>query len=421
MGANYNFNYLDELNTTAYQEKKEQNYKSEKKLIVDRINNGIILPFQPDKVVGTAGGGVTDKKGNYIELSGQRIVGAEMNHGYECTVHEHSNQTVIWFGVFHAHWGHFLNEMVARCWYFIHQIKDIESVNVAYIRKVDSCEQPIYGNYLEFLTLLGINRENIIEVTEPTQFEQVIIPELSCRAGDFYTKEFADIFNTIRDNVQEKVRYHNNIYFTRLQSKNLRSTELGEKRIKKLFEKNGYEVLAPEHCTLREQISYIKNCDQMVVVSGTLPHNILFARDGIEIIIINRTGEVNSYQPLINQLRRANVTYIDSHLSLLPVFAGGPFLLYMSDNIVRYAEEHHLKLPGKKESIISLHIKLAWYFYCYLDSMTGSTIRHWKLDEKFGSYIMNTYAFYRDRIPEYDKKYVRRLRNCFYVLARMCE
>ncbi|MEG1848761.1 MAG: glycosyltransferase 61 family protein [Lachnospiraceae bacterium] len=421
MKANYDLSYIDAINRQAYQQQVNHNYYEVRPLSIEKIEGGIVLPYQEGISSETAGGGVVDRSGNYIEISAQRIVGTEMNDKYEYEKYATSDETVVWFGAFYAHWGHFLTEMVARCWYFQHMQENINTIKVAYISKPNSAGQSMHGNYLEFLELLGINKENIIEVVEPTRFKQVIVPELSCRGGGYYTKEYIEIFDTISAHVKEQPSNNSKLYFTRLKSKYLRGTELGEKSIKHLFQKNQYKVIAPEHCSLREQIAYIKNCDDMVVMSGTLPHNILFARDGIHVTIINRTGEVNSYQALINQSRNADVTYIDAHLSLFPVFAGGPFLLYMSENLLTYAKDRQMKLLRKKKNIIGMHIKLTWYFFAYLDNMTATGIKRWKLDEKFGMYIMNTYAFYRNRIPEYDKKAVCRLRKCFYILARMFE
>lgn len=420
MEAIYNYQYLDKLNIEKFREQEKKNYFIEKELEVRNVKNAVILPYKSDENK-FAGGGVMDENGNYVALSAQRIVGAEMNHGYPCDVIRKIDDTVIWFGAFHKHWGHFLNEMVGRCWYFSEKEVDISSLKIAYIRKNDSCERPIEGNYLEFLELLGIQKEQLIEVNEPTQFAVVIVPELSCRGGGFYSKEFVRTFNTVRDHNSIPGCKSEKLYFTRLKSKAFRSTELGEKRIKKIYEKNHHRVLAPEHCTLREQIAYIKNCEEMTVVAGTLPHNILFAQDGIKITILNRTGETNGYQPLINQVRDANVTYIDTHITLLPVFANGPFLLQVTDNLLHYLQDRQMWMPSKIESVIGIHMKLMWYFMCYLENMTESQIEKWDLKEKYGAYILDNYSYYRSRIPLYDKKNVRKLRRIFYVLARIFE
>lgn len=76
-----------------------------------------------------------------------------------------------------------------------------------------------------------MQKEQIIEVNEPTQFQEVIVPELSCRAGIVYTKEYPMIFDAVRDAEHLDKKVYDSIYFTRLKSKALRGTELGEKNL----------------------------------------------------------------------------------------------------------------------------------------------------------------------------------------------
>lgn len=420
---NLDTTYIDEIQREAYRKAYGQDYFSDRTLTEEVIPDGIILPFRRTPGELSAAGGVAYADGTYAENSAQRIVGAELDHGYHISVKEcvKIDKTVMWFGAFHAHWGHFITEMVSRCWYLVQHKEDVKDLYIAYIRKSDSCDKQIYGNYLEFLELLGVNPDHLIEVTEPTQFTKVILPEASCRAGSFYTNEYKQIFDTVRDAVQLTTKTYDKLYFTRLKSKSFRRTELGEKRIAKLFRKNGFEIVAPEHLDLKEQIHLIKSCSELVVISGTLSHNILFAKDDVRITVINRDTGVNSYQPYMNQLRQAQMTYVDAHISLFPVFSNGPFLLHMTDNLKNYAMDHNMKYPIHSENAFSIHLKLAWYFFCYLDHMKSSDIKEWHLDEKFGKDIMGTYGYYRDRLSIYDEKKIKLFRKCFYILARVFE
>lgn len=421
MSAQYNFKYINELNICKFLPMKDQDFFRDKVLEAKSVSNGIVIPYKPLEQPEMAAGGVLQSTGEYCTISAQRIVGKEMNQGYLCEDYKTSDKKVVFFGAFHPHWGHFLTEMVARCWYFLDHNIEEENYYVAYIRKWDSCQSGLQGNYLEFLELLGIPSDRIIEVSEATQFQEIVIPELAGRGGIFYTKQYVDIFNAVRDAVEISENNFPDLYFTRLQSKELRNSELGEKRIKKIFEQNKYKVIAAEHCTLRDQIRYIKNCKEMVVMEGTLPHNILFAKDEINLTIIKRTGEINSYQTLINQVRNARVTYVDVAIALFPVFSGGPFLLHISEQFIAYATDYHMKMNQKKDNAIRLHIQLIWYFLCYLENITNECVEHWGLKEKYGEYFMGHYGFYRKQLTNYDKKLVRKFRKCFYILARLFE
>ena len=76
---------------------------------------------------------------------------------------------------------------------------------------------------------MGIKKEHVIEVEKPTCFREVILPELSCRMGVYYKKEYKETFDVIRDAVVLDRKTYAKIYFTRLKSKEFRGTQLGEK------------------------------------------------------------------------------------------------------------------------------------------------------------------------------------------------
>ena len=108
---------------------------------------------------------------------------------------------------------------------------------------------------------------------------------------------------------------------------------------------NGYKVIAPEKCTLRELIFYIHNCKEFVSLSGTIPHNIVFARKETRCVIINKTYRINTIQLLLNNLADCNVVYIDAHISLLPVSPGsGPFMIAVNDNMIKFAKDRNFRI-----------------------------------------------------------------------------
>lgn len=171
----YNDKYLDEINKEAYREAGSKDFFSSQELSAEVIPNGIILPFQPpeehaDNI--NAGGGVLYSNGEYVANSARRIVGAKMNHGYAYEHCVQSDKKLVWFGGFHAHWGHFITEMVSRCWYFVKHQEEMQDIYVAYVRKSDSCDKPIYGNYLEFLELLECRRNRSLKSMNPPSFRK---------------------------------------------------------------------------------------------------------------------------------------------------------------------------------------------------------------------------------------------------------
>ena len=417
MKAVYHYEYMDSFHVKDFMQIGEKDFFRDKEPSAFEVKNGVVLPYRKTSDMTQAAGGILDVQAQFVEASAQHIVGEDIVRGYEPDTIEDSDKHVIYFGAFHAHWGHFLTEMVTRCWYFCGQI-DWEVWHVVYIRKNDTCSRPMEGTYREFLELLGVPAHRIIQVEKPTRFAAVMVPEISNDPGHWFTNAYVRIFDRIRDAVGAGLGGYEKVYYTRQKAKGLRDTQIGERGICKLFKHNGYRIVAPEQLSLREQVLILKQCKQMVVVEGTLMHNVLFAESGIHLIIINRVCGANSYQPFINQARMADVTYVDAHLSFFPVFAGGPFLLYRSESLLRYAGDNGFRGSGRQENTFCLHGKLIWYFLRYLDQMTADCIVRWNLREKHGDTVLEQYRFYRDRIKNYDIPLWRKMRKVFYMLIR---
>ena len=47
-----------------------------------------------------------------------------------------------------------------------------------------------------------------------------------------------------------------------------------------MIDKAGFKKVYPERCTLDEQIGLIRGADIVAGVSGTITHNMLFAKEG---------------------------------------------------------------------------------------------------------------------------------------------
>lgn len=407
------FDYMDEIHKKEYQELEEKDYfrKDTRKAIT--VKGGRILPYRKEAGEEHAAGGVIDAAGVYIEESAQHIVGTEMNHGYEVKNPEKKPMRVMYFGAYHKHWGHFLTEMVSRCWYLTWHQPEQEDFYVAYSMKNDTTNEPMSGSFREFLTILGVSEERLILVTEPTEFQEVILPEKSCEAGQWYTREYCQIFSYLAEQVGIPEKVYEKLYLTRLKSRALSQTQIGERTIMKEFKKNGYKVVAPEQFSLTEQIRMLASCKKLVVVEGTLMHNLLFCKESIDITIINRVVGTNAYQPLIHQAKSAEVSYVDAHLSFFPVFAGGPFLFYFSGHLESYMKDKGLVCKGKREGSFRLHLKLIWYFLCYLENMSAETIDRWKLGEKHSTGVLEQYRFYRMKLKQYNEDYSRKMRKAF--------
>ena len=93
----------------------------------------------------------------------------------------------------------------------------------------------------------------------------------------------------------------------------------------------------------------------------------MFTNEEKDIIIINKTYKLNKHQEIINQAKKAKVTYLDLHISLFPVAYGkGPFVMVINKNLQRFAQDRTYDLKIKIIQKIKKIYKKVWYLVQYL-------------------------------------------------------
>lgn len=367
-----NLKYIDDFIKKEYDEISHEDYFINKKLIVDEVEDGIILPVLKTNEYNTSkgAGGVIDKEFNYIESSAQlahnmknRVYG---KYNIENEKIEYNNETVIYGNFFYKHWGHFIIDILSRLWYLLEDNSE-NKTKIAFTTMINDESTKIDGNYKEFFNLFGISDDRILLINKPTKFKKVIIPECSIYPGKYYTKEYIKIFEKVSNSVQINYNIPEKIYLSRSKFKKAREKEIGEKEIEKFFNNNGYYSISPEQMTLTEQIQFFRDSKEIVCISGTLPHNVMFANEGKDIIIINKTYKLNKHQEIINQAKKANVTYLDLHISLFPVAYGkGPFIMTINNNLQSFAQDRTYDLKIRITQKVKNIYKKVWYLVQYL-------------------------------------------------------
>ena len=339
-------------------EQSRHSFLRTKALKTTIVDNGIILPAHtnPDKL--WADGGVIDDKGNFVKASSNGyLFGGKYDHdGYD-----KSNKEVIFFGPFISHWGHFICDLIGRMWYIK---ENPQKYKIAYCGwNWHQDEGNIEGNFLELLELLGCHKSQFINIQKPTKFKKIIIPDLAFSGGNYYTKEFEKMISIIVKNaLKNSTKTPKKIYFSRTKFNN--GKERGEEKIENIFKTNGYQIVYPESLSVKEQINYLNNAEQLAMVSGSLSHNLMFTKsEHLQAIILNKMDLINNYQLVIDDMTKANLTYIDSFFNLREVLFGmGPFLLCVSKYFKRFLKENNYTVP--KNTSLTLR-DIAWYFKKY--------------------------------------------------------
>lgn len=347
--------------------------------------NATILPLRRDSSFGLlfGKGGVVDEKGSYVDMS---AIPGRVQFAYPFENAEFKDQKVVYCGYLVNHWGHFLIEGVTRLWYFMENDPTIDK----YVYFMDENEQrEIMGNYREFLQLLKI-WDKLEIITRPTTYREVIVPELGIHMRKAYTPKLLKVFDAIVDNVVVDPAWETpeKIYYSRsLFAKGI-PFEFGFDALDNFFEKNGYKVLYPEKVPLGQMVHYIRNSKVVASLSGSLPHNMLFARNGQKVEIVERLVISDDNQTDVNRMRELDVVYIDANIPVYTIDFVGPFIMGYTKELKQFAEDNGY-LPPDGQYLTQKHYKKC--FVRYMRAYQDLYRYNWFQDDWYGPFADSLY------------------------------
>lgn len=384
--------YMNEDSQKIYKMNNEKTFLLERPLKVEEIKCGVILPSKEDLRLENkklwAVGGVLDEVGNFVVASEMgNLWGGEYHYDLaeECIIDE----DVLFMGPFVAHWGHFICDEISRLWYYAK--KKNENLKIAYCSWLfgqDVTNFNIYGNFLDLLHLIGIKDSQLINVTKPTRFRKIIIPEISFVSRQYYSEEYKFLLKTIIDNVDSSgMNNYEKVYFTRQNFSEAKNKEYGEKEIVDFFEENGYKILAPELLSVNEQIHFFQHCKTVAMISGTISHNLVFSSPGIQAVILNKLSIDNDYQIIVDHIADAKITYIDVYFKGLPVlFGAGPFWIGMNNHLKKWAAEQSMNI---KKNVSNKCKGFFWYIKKYKQTyVDNAELRFWLKDQQQSLHVL---------------------------------
>lgn len=401
--------YISDINKELYSSLMNREYLNDKKLSVSSIKNAIVVPpinpkknkkKNPSKAL-FGSGGVLNSDGDYVEESAQKAHG--MNYRIYKTLDKDENveivhEKVIYMNFFIKQWGHFLIDVIGRLWYAIED-KNTKIVYTCY--KNENIE--ILGNYLEFLSLLGIDKSRLIMINKDTKFDEVLIPEMSIYPGLYYTKEYKKIFDIVVENANiSPIKNNKKIYCSRMQFGKNNKKEFGEEILEENLKENGYDPVYMEKMSLTEQIQLLNSAECIAMTCGSLSHNLLFIRNNNNVFIFNKTYRLNLHQFMVNEIANCNAYFIDVYVSPLPILYGyGPFIIRVTKEFENFANDFEINLVNKVKKVsIALRIK---YYIIYFISYRKFLIRFKKIQESSES----DYELDYKTIRKYYKNYLK--------------
>ena len=292
--------------------------------------------------------GIVDEKGKFIKSSSVHYnTGGAYIPPEESIIK--SSETAIYLFLLYLVWGHCLTDNIRRLWFlkseYFNEFKDCPLVYISWGKQNLESQK----NFRRLLEILEVPVDRLQEITQPTRFEKIILPDDSfCSPHNpdkGFTKEYLEAIEQVRTfalkhrtPTSNKKIYHFN-----------GRKGVGENRIAEYFKSKGYDIVRPETLTFDEQINQLISCENFAGVSGSCAHNLLFLQDDTEMILIPRTTtEFNYYQEILNQVHPLNITYIDSSLSIFTekIIVGNHFYIiseqlkkFFGDKWDGYAEE----------------------------------------------------------------------------------
>ena len=364
--------YVDEMNRGFYLDNENEELLRSEHPTFTSIENGIILPAKPAPGIPWGAGGVLREDYSFVEESkSPSIFGGK--YEYDQNSLRVMDEEVVYMGPFLCHWGHFICDQISRLWYIL---RDVEHCKVAYCGwNWGNPKTDLWGSFLEFMHLLGLKDDQLINVQKPTRFRRVIVPELTFYRGKYFCKEYLDIFHRVCASVRpDDFEQIDKVYFTRRQFSGARDRDRGEENLERFFQANGYTVIAPEKLSLRQQVFYYQYAKEIAALAGSITHSILFASDNLKVTILNKMNLTNGYQMVVDSMVNADITYVDVYLSTKPVcFGYGPFLVGITDYLKQYAEDRNMTLPQETFAFKLLgRQQQAWYEKKYVDTYANA-------------------------------------------------
>ncbi len=254
--------------------------------------------------------GIFDAAGCFIPYTSMRKYGKKewtVPSKMEYPPMKYVDDEVLYLGRLRQHYGHFIVDSVGRFWVLTRP----EFQNMPIVVSAPGGWLPEF--FWEFFAMSGIPRNRVMLLNDETiRYRKIYIPQLSYIMGEYISNEFKQPFETVIEFVKQNNKYpvYQKIYLKKYTAHDKRIK--GEEKIITSFERNGFAILNPAELSFKEQIWYYNHCDIMVSTNGTLAHNIIWAKDGTGLLILERFpgGRNNEHQNYINLIKQAKVDYV---------------------------------------------------------------------------------------------------------------
>lgn len=303
------------------------------------ITNGYALPVirhgKSSRWMGY--GGIVDKEGRFVPMSAMHGENGVQSMGLSYSFQKDSCKKLsgeyIYLGFFIKHWGHFIIDSSTRL-YFALKNPDLKCFFI--LREGQNIE-PFPHQIDRALELAGL-RDRIMFISEPTQIEEIIVPEQSYVSQSHYSQEYIDTFNVIANNIEPThAKAFSKVFFSRSNFNKYRRCEIGDELLDELFSGEGYEIIYPELESLDNQIFFLNSCKEWSTVAGSLVHNLMFAISPPATKIVSKSSYINLEDMDTCKIKGVLPQYLDFYISRSPTHHyWGPFMFFPNHHMRSY-------------------------------------------------------------------------------------
>ena len=268
---------------------------------------------------------------------------------------EFCDESVIFGGVLIGHFGHFILESMSRLWYVFENPNDNRSI----IFIIAEGERKWFN---DFFNLLGISNR-IKFISKVTQFSHITIPEESVHSWSSYSSKYFIPYQKICSNIhKDSTNTPKKVYLTHRQYKGPVAI-VGEEIFEKFYKNLGFEIVAPEKLSIKEQISLIANAEEIACSMGSLAHFVMFMQATSRIhLLLRETHQV--VKPVCLQLAASKIDYAIVDVSqnfFMADRAYGVCLIGCTPDFCRYAKEYFdIDLKPQLEAQHTLEYVTLW-------------------------------------------------------------
>ena len=324
-------------------------------LQIHKIENGIVLPQKErsKEPFDWEFGGVCDNNNCFCDASCYDGDWAKQGGYYDWKNEKYIDEKAVYIGYFFRHWGHLLVDLSGRYWCLSDICAKYPSIKVAYTGD----EEP-EGNYLRFFELLGVKKEQLIRIKEPTRFQTVLLPEQAFKPKEWYSDEFIRMFDKLYESVSsEPSRFshlsnYKKVYFSRRSFKKAIYTEFGEEFFEGVFCDNGFVSVYPEKLSLDEQIYIWNNADEIACINGSLIINSVFStKKDLKLTVLTKTSIPHENPYIFLQARGLSAEFINVYSEPFKNYpkslGAGPFLLKKTKGFSDYCKSRQFTVKRK--------------------------------------------------------------------------